>query len=75
MSDRMVSSHFPFLPIAVSVQEVTTTFDALLDTGFDGDIIVPRSFSLVAGTPHTFEWFALADGWRYAVPSTSVRLT
>lgn len=37
-------------------------FDALLDTGFDGDLVVPRSFEAVAGIPNGIGEFFLADG-------------
>jgi len=69
LSRRLVSQAFPYLPITLTVQGQTATLLALLDTGFDGDIVVPRGFFPPNVTPdHTTRW-ALADGSRVLAPS------
>ena len=40
MNQRLESTRFPYIPITISVNQLTTTFDALLDTGFDGEFIL-----------------------------------
>lgn len=62
MIQRLASLRPPYVPITVTVRQATRRYTALLDTGFDGDIIVPRSFASVAGTPNGYAAFILADG-------------
>ena len=42
----MISERFPYLPIVVIIRGRRETADALLDTGFNADIIVPATFDL-----------------------------
>jgi predicted aspartyl protease len=71
LSRRLVSQAFPFLPITLTVQGHTATLLALLDTGFDGDVVVPRGFFPPNVAPdHASRW-ALADGSRVLAPSYS----
>ncbi|MGD9891508.1 MAG: hypothetical protein AB7R89_10960 [Dehalococcoidia bacterium] len=37
----MVSSRFPFIPIELAIDGHSYALDAMLDTGFDGDVVVP----------------------------------
>ena len=39
MSRGLVSSRFPYLPIHVEVRHGSHDLEALLDTGFDGDVL------------------------------------
>lgn len=41
--ERVKSEKFPYLPLRVAVGERTVEIMALLDTGFDGDLIVPQT--------------------------------
>jgi predicted aspartyl protease len=41
MTPRLVSEHFPYLPLRLEVRGRTSAVEALLDTGFDGDVAVP----------------------------------
>jgi predicted aspartyl protease len=55
------SEHFPYLPVTVLINKHLQTFEALLDTGFEGDIIIPED-SLASGqTPDSYIRFTLAD--------------
>ena len=39
-----VTSHFPYLPVRVSVGSTTYDGDALLDTGFSGGVMMPSRY-------------------------------
>jgi predicted aspartyl protease len=54
------SERFPYLPITVTVNKQTKSIEALLDTGFEGDLIIPEDF-LTAGRPDSYLHFTLAD--------------
>ncbi len=56
--NRVVSNHFPYFPVKVAVQNQIEEFEVLLDTGFDGDIIVPQ---LDIKTPDTYVSIRLGD--------------
>lgn len=43
MMQRLVSQRVPFLPITVALGRPSTPFEALLDTGLEGDPIVPET--------------------------------
>lgn len=66
MNQRLVSSNFPYVQILVTVQTSTGQLDvrleALVDTGFDGDVVVPSSYLSGAGAPPFYERWVLADG-------------
>jgi predicted aspartyl protease len=36
------SGHFPYIPVTVFLNKRAETVEALLDTGFDGDLIIPE---------------------------------
>ena len=40
----LVSHHFPYIPIQIGVRHREESVEALLDTGFDGDVILPEGF-------------------------------
>lgn len=40
-SKILTSSRFPYLPIKVEIAQIKYGVEALLDTGFDGEIILP----------------------------------
>ena len=56
----MISPPFPSLPVRVRVRGETHGGIALLDTGFEGDIIIPARLSV--GFPGRTQDLILADG-------------
>jgi predicted aspartyl protease len=68
MQRRLESAHFPFIPLRLSIGLTTVDIDALVDTGFDGDIALPASFPRFDRQP-TFEsrWI-LTDGSQVIAP-------
>ncbi len=60
----IVSTHVPYVPIQVAIAESPTRFDfeALVDTGFDGDVIAPEG-TLTQGShePDQYVTVRLAD--------------
>lgn len=68
---RLVSRRFPYLPIRVDARGIVYEGYALLDTGFDGGVILPSRY-LPPG--HIAEWtgsWALADGSNVIAPTYS----
>ena len=72
VSRRLVSSHFPYLPIRVQVGQHTIDTEALLDTGFDGAVVLPVSLleGLLANgvPPLRYMHLTLADGSTLLAP-------
>ena len=73
MTPELVSSHFPYLPIHLTVRITQTTIveqelEALLDTGFDGDVVVPANFHSNGHPPEAYVTWALADGSEVVAP-------
>ena len=56
----MISTRFPYLPIVVIVRGRPYPAEAMLDTGFNTDIVVPASFDL--GSSATTVNLTLGDG-------------
>ena len=65
---QTVSSRFPYLAIELTVGYRTERFEALIDTGFSEDLIVPASFSIV-GPASGRMTVRLADGRPLHLPS------
>ena len=68
MRRHLVSSHFPYIPIHVQVQGKIKNFDALIDTGFDGNVIMPRHELMNGEPPAGYLPCKLADGSKIAAP-------
>ncbi len=64
MNQRLVSSRFPFIPIRVTVVGSTVVADveALIDTGFDGDVVLPEIWLDALGPPDKELKWRIADG-------------
>jgi len=60
--------HFPYLQVHVEVRGHVADIDALLDTGFDGDVAIPDALVAGAGRPDGYGRWALADGSEILVP-------
>jgi len=64
---RLVSTHFPYLPIQIEVHNREADAEALLDTGFDGDVAVPPDLA-TNGRPDGHLRWTLADGSTILAP-------
>ena len=61
-STPVTSSHFPYLPLTLTVRGRIAAIEALLDTGFDGHVVVPIGLITNGMVPDgSLEWM-LADG-------------
>ncbi|MHB8573847.1 MAG: pepsin/retropepsin-like aspartic protease family protein [Dehalococcoidia bacterium] len=56
------SDEFPYLPITVTVQGAVLQVTALLDTGFDGDVVLPESLLSDSGIANGYRSWELAGG-------------
>jgi predicted aspartyl protease len=68
MSQALVSSRFPYLPLHLAIGPITLDVEALLDTGFDGDVAMPASLAVDAVAPAGNLTCRLADGSPVAAP-------
>jgi predicted aspartyl protease len=66
-SARAISGRFPYLPIQVQVHGRTYTVEALIDTGFDGDVVLPAG-QLASDEPDDYHGWTLADGLQVFAP-------
>ena len=55
------STHFPYIPVTVVLNKRTEIVEALLDTGFDGDLIIPEGLMTNGKPPDSYLRFKLAD--------------
>ena len=63
MADRRVtSSRFPYLPLSFTIRDRTLEVQALLDTGFDGDLVVSPDLVLSGRPADGYSTLVLADG-------------
>jgi predicted aspartyl protease len=61
VNPRLVSNRFPYIPIRIQIRRFTLELGALLDTGFDGDVVVPPALiSHIHPANGYFRW-TLAD--------------
>ena len=65
----LISTRFPYLPLTLRLGAQAITVDALLDTGFDGDVVLPAAM-IAETTPPDFSirWL-LADGSPIQAPA------
>ncbi len=62
MMDRVVSARFPYLPIRLTIRGQPIALEAFLDTGFDGDIVIPPGLLAIDAAPDNHLLWILADG-------------
>jgi predicted aspartyl protease len=55
------SAHYPYIPLTVYLNKRRETVDALLDTGFDGDVVLPEGMMTNGKPPDSYLRFRLAD--------------
>lgn len=67
MSQQLISSRFPYLPISLQMRQERYENQAMLDTGFDGDMAVPASV-LEGQEPDLYQRWTLAEGSQIVVP-------
>ncbi len=68
MSQRVIGSHFPYLPIHIQAHQRTADIEALRDTGFDGYATVPQETMMSGEPPEGFLPCTLADGSQILAP-------
>ncbi len=69
MTQSLISDHFPYLPIHLEVRQTVYDFEALLDTGFDGGVIIPSELASNIGDPDWTTTITLADGSQIEAPT------
>jgi predicted aspartyl protease len=62
MSQSVESQRFPYLAVAITSGDHVETVEAVLDTGFEGDLAVPASFPFSGGDAYVDQEWAFADG-------------
>jgi predicted aspartyl protease len=64
----LVSTHFPYVPVTISVRGHTHEAEALLDTGFTGYVVVPTGLVTNGEPPDARLQYSLADGSLVTAP-------
>jgi clan AA aspartic protease len=65
---KVVSLHFPYLPVEVVINQNNRILEALLDTGFDGYIVLPPKLVTNGEVADLYESCKLADNSIVRVP-------
>lgn len=66
-TERLTSYRFPYIPLRLELGQTSYDVEALVDTGFDGDVAVP--FPLLVGRiPDSELHCQLADGSEVTAP-------
>jgi len=73
MSNKLMSSKYPFLPLTIHVRvssckNMDLDTEALIDTGFSGDIVVPVTEELKKSKPGAYATWTMADGSEVLAP-------
>ena len=69
----LVSHDYPYRPIKVTIRNFTSSFQALLDTGFDGHLVLPEVLGNQLGNPDYLVKTRLADNRESAYPASNLR--
>jgi hypothetical protein len=73
MSNKLISTRYPFLPLSIHVRvtprkHIELDTQALIDTGFSGDIVVPATGELKQSLPDAYVTWTMADGSEVMAP-------
>jgi predicted aspartyl protease len=73
MSKRLISTKYPYLPLTIRVRinkskHLALDTQALIDTGFSGDIVVPTTGELQQFPPDAYATWTMADGSEVLAP-------
>jgi predicted aspartyl protease len=73
MSKRLTSAKYPYLPLTIRVRaskskQIELDTQALIDTGFSGDIVVPTIGELKQHPPDAYATWTMADGSEVLAP-------
>jgi predicted aspartyl protease len=73
MSTKLTNSKYPFLPLTIHVRvsnrkHIDLNTQALIDTGFSGDIVVPATGELKQYPPDAYATWTMADGSEVMAP-------
>ena len=66
---RVLSNNFPYIPLLLELGHHVVRLEALVDTGFDGAIVVPADIVTDAEPPPTYLRWRLADGSQVTAPA------
>jgi clan AA aspartic protease len=58
----VISKDYPYLRVKVTVRNFSSHFQALIDTGFDGHLVLPEALRGQLGEPDSHVKAGLADG-------------
>lgn len=67
-SSSLESTRFPYVPVRWLVRSNQAQVSALVDTGFDGHLVLPAGEAEQLGEPDSLEPWRLADGRTVYVP-------
>ncbi len=65
----IVSSRFPYLQITIKVLKRSLKVEALIDTGFSGEIVIPPKMIMNGQPPKGYSRWTLADGSTTLAPN------
>lgn len=68
MNGRFASDRFPYIPMRLSIRGHVLDLEALIDTGFEGALIIPADALQLEGVPDTTTRWILADGSSVGAP-------
>jgi predicted aspartyl protease len=73
MSNKLISAKYPYLPLTIHVRvsnrkHIDINTQALIDTGFSGDIVVPATGELKQSPPDAYATWTMADGSEVMAP-------